>query len=818
MIQRIFLLFFTIFIINGMVHGSASAADRNVIIGFHQSDVPSEQKLVKDNGGKLKKTFHLINAVSANMSDTNITKLKKDPRVAYVENDSIYRVADEYTNSWGVQHIGSQIVHNQGIYGAGVKIAVLDTGIDYNHEDLKDNYKGGIGFVQNPDYSVNPSNYDDTYLSHGTHVAGIIAAQKNGIGVIGVAPNASIYAIKVLDGSGSGMASWIIAGIEWAVANNMNIVTMSFTGTENNIALQEAVDNAYNSGILLVAAGGNTKGGAVTYPAAYESVIAVSAIDANNQKASFSSVGPEIELAAPGVDIYSTVKGGYALMSGTSMAAPHVTGVAALVYSTNFPDVNGDGFRNNKDVREILHNTKDLGIAGKDNTFGYGLVDASMSVPEIPVPQQPPNPPPVSTINLTFYNTETDCRSCHGITVDRHHLLVANGTHQCMDCHVMKYDNQSQTYYPEVIRSCLTCHVGKDHTDSHHLLVAQGLFVCTDCHAMKYDNQSQTYYPEIIWDCTVCHSTVLSRDSAPVPAPTVSAPTVSAPVPTPGNPPTIIQFSPGSPPNDVVGASRKFEITIDQTANIVWYINGNPVQSNDSVIGASYSKTSATAGIWNVDAIATNTNGSVMRSWTWNVMIDHVSPEITINSPVNGRIYLLHQSLIANWSVSDVSSGIATATGTYPSGSAINTNSVGTKNFSVYAKDNAGNTNIKNVTYYIRYNFGGFLEPINKDGSSIFKQPNKVSIKFQLRDANGNYVNNAVAKLNYSIISPKIIGKYFKSSTTDPATNGGVFKYNSKDKIYFYNLETKGLASGTWQLRVDINDGSSNTVNISLQK
>lgn len=412
MLMNIFVISCVILLLNGMINGVAFAADRNVIIGFYQSNVPVQEKLVKDNGGKLKKTFHLITAISARISDENISKLKKDPNVAYIENDSVYQAADEYTSSWGVAHISSQAVHDQGINGTGVKIAVLDTGIDYNHEDLRNNYQGGIGFVQNPDGSVNSGNYDDSYNSHGTHVSGIIAAEKNAIGVVGVAPNAGIYAVKVLDGSNSGMTSWIIAGIEWAVNNNMTIATMSLSCTPNpyfpedcnSTALHDAMNNAYNAGLLLVAAGGNTNGGSITYPAAYDSVIAVSATDANDQIAAYSSVGPEIELAAPGADIYSTVKGGYAYMSGTSMAAPHVAGVAALIYSTNFPDVNGDGLWNNKDVRELLHNAKDLGASGKDNTFGYGLVDASMSVPGIPAPQ-PPNPPVVSTINLTLIRT-----------------------------------------------------------------------------------------------------------------------------------------------------------------------------------------------------------------------------------------------------------------------------------------------------------------------------------------------------------------------------------------------------------------------------
>lgn len=395
MVQRIFLISCVILLLNGMINGAALAADRNVIIGFHQSNATAQEKLVKDNGGKLKKTFHLVWAISASISDENISKLKLDPNVAYIENDSVYKAADEYTSSWGVAHIGSKVVHDQGIYGAGVKIAVLDTGIDYNHEDLKGNYKGGFDFAFN---DADP--FDDSTLSHGTHVSGIIAAQNNGIGVIGVSPNADIYAVKVLDGAGFGTASWIISGLQWAVDNNMNIATMSLEGPDS-ITLHNAVDNAYNSGVLLVAAGGNNNGGSVLYPGAYGSVIAVSATDANDQIAGFSSVGPEIELAAPGVNIYSTVRGGYAYMSGTSMAAPHVTGDAALIYSTNFPDVNGDGLRNNKDVRELLHNAKDLGTAGKDNMFGYGLVDASMSVPGISA--TPPNP--VLTINLTLKRT-----------------------------------------------------------------------------------------------------------------------------------------------------------------------------------------------------------------------------------------------------------------------------------------------------------------------------------------------------------------------------------------------------------------------------
>ena len=364
-----------------LMSGVALAADRDVIVGFYKPIDSSDHQLIKDNNGSAKKSFRIVNAISAKIPENKINIMEKDPRIKYIVNDSIFQAADEYSGSWGVQYIGSQPVHDQGINGSGVKIGVLDTGLDYNHEDLRNSYKGGYDFVSN---DLDP--WDDNCLSyfrtcHGTHVSGIISAQHNGIGVVGIAPGSSIYAVKVLDGGGFGTASLVLSGIEWAVNNGMNIISMSIESTENNPALLDAVNAAYNSGILLVAAGGNNGGGPVLYPAAYDSVIAVTAIDQNGLKASFSPIGQKIEVAAPGVRVNSTIQGGYGLLSGTSMAAPHVTGVAALIFSTSFADVNNDGLRNNKDVREIIRNSAfDAGIPGKDDIYGYGIVDASKAL------------------------------------------------------------------------------------------------------------------------------------------------------------------------------------------------------------------------------------------------------------------------------------------------------------------------------------------------------------------------------------------------------------------------------------------------------
>lgn len=396
--NKYLLIFITFLVVVSIALYGTALAERNVIIGYHQKPDHADEDEIKKNGGNIKHSYRVIPAVSAKLSDKAIAKLKNNPEIAYIENDTILKAAvDEYDTLWGMNHIGARIVQNSSINGTGVKIAVLDTGIDYNHEDLRDNYKGGFNFAFN-----NSDPFDDSYNSHGTHVAGIIAAEKNGIGVVGIAPNSNLYAIKVLDGAGFGLASWVIAGIEWAVDNKMDIATMSLGSSPYDPDLQSlkiACDNAYNAGVLLVASAGNTNGGNVTYPAGFDSVIAVTATDQNNQKAYFSPVDPKIELSAPGVNINSTIKSTYAQLSGTSQATSHVTGTAALLISSHsLKDLNDDGMVNNKDVRLQLQRTaKDLGNSGKDHTYGYGLVDAQAAV--LGITEKPK--PIILTLNRT---------------------------------------------------------------------------------------------------------------------------------------------------------------------------------------------------------------------------------------------------------------------------------------------------------------------------------------------------------------------------------------------------------------------------------
>ena len=358
-------------------------AQRSVIIGFHKQPGLTDKTLIHRAGGGVHRTYHLINAIAAQIPEHALANLSRNPQVAYVEQDATFMAIEpavagslEYGNSWGVEHIGCEVIHDAGIKGCGVNVAIIDTGIDYTHEELAGNYVYGYDFVFDDD-----DPFDDSWNSHGTHVAGIIAAGENGFGVVGVAPEASLYAVKVLDGAGFGSLSSIIAGIQWAVDNNMDIANISLAGDYSQ-ALQEACDAADNAGLLLVAAAGNTYGQAVTYPAAYDSVIAVTGTDKADNSAYFSPLGPQVELAAPALLICSTSKDGtYAKLSGTSQAAPHVAGTAALMISCGVEDLNGDGAANNRDVRQKLQETAmDLGIPGRDETFGYGLVDAAAAV------------------------------------------------------------------------------------------------------------------------------------------------------------------------------------------------------------------------------------------------------------------------------------------------------------------------------------------------------------------------------------------------------------------------------------------------------
>jgi subtilisin len=259
--------------------------------------------------------------------------------------------------------------------GKAIKVAVLDTGIAPAHPDLVANLRAGMSFV-----STETST--DDFNGHGTHVAGTIAAAHDQIGVVGVAPAAALYPVKVLDRNGRGQWSNLIAGIDWCInAQDIRVLNMSLGGPGAPAALEQMCALAWERGRLLVAAAGND-GGPVGYPAKWESVVAVSALDGAGMIASFSNRGPEVELSAPGVNVLSTVPGGgYGTKSGTSMASPHVAGVAALAWGAH-------RYADNITVRRLLAWRADpMGRMGRTDEYGFGRVDAEAVSVEL---EQPP--------------------------------------------------------------------------------------------------------------------------------------------------------------------------------------------------------------------------------------------------------------------------------------------------------------------------------------------------------------------------------------------------------------------------------------------
>ncbi|MCL6579636.1 MAG: S8 family serine peptidase, partial [Candidatus Bathyarchaeota archaeon] len=399
-----------------------------VIIRFKDT---SDTELLTMFGGNIKYVYNIIPAVACSVSQASLSALRGNPLVAYVQQDNVVQILQEQL-PWGVDKIDAEIVHQYN-KGTGVKIAVIDTGIDYDHPDLAGNIAGGKSFV-----SYTPDYMDDH--GHGTHVAGIIAAEDNDVGVVGVAPEAKLYALKALDSGGSGYISDIVAAIDWAVANGIQIISMSFGSNSDDVSMREACNNAYNAGVLLVAAAGNDGywgRDTVDYPARYDSVIAVAATDQNNNRAYWSSRGPSLELAAPGVSIYSTyLDDVYATASGTSMACPHVSGVAALVFNSPIDsayDLDNDGVWDASEVRRKLRDTADdLGYAGWDSSYGWGLVDADEAAPQ-PADMTPPGKVTGLTV-VTVSQSQLNLSWNANFEEDIHHYNVYRSTSSGFAC------------------------------------------------------------------------------------------------------------------------------------------------------------------------------------------------------------------------------------------------------------------------------------------------------------------------------------------------------------------------------------------------
>lgn len=267
-----------------------------------------------------------------------------------------------YPSQWALQMINADYAWEHETYGNEVRIAVIDSGC-YAHDDLKDNLVTGLN-VFDGSTDVTDNN------GHGTHVSGIIAASVNSSGTVGVAPKVKLVPIKAFDPSYSTQYSHLIKAINAAVDDfDCQVISMSW-GAASNTALKSCINHALENNVILVAAVGNNEGTTIKYPAGHSGVIGVTSINADKTKSGFSNYNTSVMIAAPGMQILSTSKdGSTTLLSGTSQAAPHIAGIAALALSAK-PDLTNTEF-----TALLTETAEDLGSTGYDTTFGYGLAN-----------------------------------------------------------------------------------------------------------------------------------------------------------------------------------------------------------------------------------------------------------------------------------------------------------------------------------------------------------------------------------------------------------------------------------------------------------
>jgi len=385
-------------------------AAMDAIICF--TDTPDLQ-LLREYDVTVLEIYNIIPAVHALIPLKYINPLEQNANIAYIaENSQIQVSTTAVAMQWPLQLINAPTAWEESI-GEGIRVAVLDTGIAPIN-DLK--VYGGYNFVER--------NADTTDRNgHGTMIASIIATQPtSSTGLIGVAPGVELYAVKTLNNRGIGTSSQAILGIQWAIEHDMQIISMSWGSShDRNSALKHAADVAYDKGILIVAAAGNsgeTSPGVVEYPAKYNTTIAVAAVKADGSRLEISSFGPEIELAAPGENVYGiSLNNQIYSANGTSMAVPYVTGTAALVWAKNIS-------LTNTEVRNILYQTATKMQIDSDTDqsiyYGYGIVNATAAV------QATPNASNSTTNSLTITNQHTSSTPNHNNNINNNNSQQAN--------------------------------------------------------------------------------------------------------------------------------------------------------------------------------------------------------------------------------------------------------------------------------------------------------------------------------------------------------------------------------------------------------
>jgi subtilisin family serine protease len=382
---------------------SQSAEDNQLIIAFERNTAKNErEKLLKNNGASIKKHLNSLNAVLAEIPSDKAKfreALERSGMIRYIEPNYKMYVSESnvpndryYDKQWGLDMTALNYAWNEETGDNSIRIAVIDTGVDTNHPDLTRRID-----TENA-YNFTEDGMEDNH-GHGTHVAGIIAAlTDNNRGVAGVSWSGEILPIKALEDDGGGsnfsVADAILyaAGLHEDIDNPepVDIINLSLGGGGYSELLEDAVNKAAEKGIILVAAAGNSNG-SIDYPAAYENVIAVGAVNSSGNRASYSNTGSQLEVMAPGGDnsagilsTYPDESGDlYKYMQGTSMAAPHIAGLTALLFSSE-PELQKNNINTTEMIRERLQQAAvHPGTDEFSYELGYGLINANFALQNV---------------------------------------------------------------------------------------------------------------------------------------------------------------------------------------------------------------------------------------------------------------------------------------------------------------------------------------------------------------------------------------------------------------------------------------------------
>ncbi|HWI60651.1 MAG TPA: S8 family serine peptidase [Symbiobacteriaceae bacterium] len=385
---------------------NAPAVAGEFVVKFRPGLAAAERsQTAQEMGGRIMKRIEALDtdvmefpALKANQNAQSaqniLNALKQNPNVEYAEPNYIYHVT--YTpndpslgQQWAWNKIQAFTAWDVTRGSASTVIAVVDTGVQRTHPDLDAKIVPGYDFVQG-DTAPDDGN------GHGTHVAGTSAAEtNNATGGAGTCPDCKVMPVRVLDNNGSGTLANVASGITWAADNGAKVINMSLGGSGGSTTLENAVNYAWGKGVFLACAAGNSNTSSPSYPAYYSNCFAVAATTSTDARASYSNYGSWVEIAAPGSGIYSTwLNSGYNTIDGTSMATPHVAGLAGLLASQGLT---------NAQIRDRIMATADK-ISGTGTYWTGGRINAYAAVSNGTPPPPPPPPPPSSLTNGGFEN------------------------------------------------------------------------------------------------------------------------------------------------------------------------------------------------------------------------------------------------------------------------------------------------------------------------------------------------------------------------------------------------------------------------------